>query len=161
MHCPTLLRTTAAAAGTAVVGALATTPDSLWYRTLRKPSFQPPAAAFPLVWTALYADIAVTSAVTLDATEAASPSEHAAYRRALAVNLALNGAWSWLFWRSRQPWLAAAECAVLTVSSADLVRRTAGANRAAGIALAPYAAWCGFATVLSTAIARKNPGRSR
>jgi tryptophan-rich sensory protein len=79
-----------------------------------------------------------------------------AYRGALATNFVLNAAWSWLFWRSRQPWLAAAEAAVLAVSSADLVRRTYRLNRAAGISLAPYAAWCAFATVLSTAIARLN-----
>jgi glyoxylase-like metal-dependent hydrolase (beta-lactamase superfamily II) len=34
------------------------------YRRLRKPSWQPPDVAFSVVWTALYADVAVTS--TLD-----------------------------------------------------------------------------------------------
>lgn len=72
------------------------------------------------------------------------------------MNLALNAGWSRLFWRSRRPWLAAAECAVLAVSSADLVRRTSRASRGAGLALAPYAAWCAFATALSTTIAVKN-----
>jgi tryptophan-rich sensory protein len=75
----------------------------------------------------------------------------------LAANLILNASWSWLFWRGRRPWLAAAECAVLTASSADLVRRTYNLNRGAGVALAPYAVWCGFATALSTAIAKLNP----
>jgi benzodiazapine receptor len=42
---------------------------------------------------------------------------------ALGVNLVLNAGWSWLFFRYHRPWVAAAECAVLTVSSADLVRR--------------------------------------
>lgn len=56
----------------------------------------------------------------------------------------------------RRPWLAAAECAVLAVSSADLVRRTSRASRGAGMALAPYAALCAFATALSTTIAVKN-----
>ncbi|RIK15952.1 MAG: TspO protein [Acidobacteria bacterium] len=157
MRMTTLLRTSAAVAATAVAGAVATDPDSLWYRTLRKPDWQPPGPAFPAVWTPLYADIAVTSAVALDRLEAAGRhGERAAYRRALAVNLALNAGWSWLFWRSRRPWLAAAECAVLAVSSADLVRRTSRASRGAGLALAPYAAWCAFATALSTTIAVKN-----
>ncbi len=160
MRWTTLLKTSAAATVTAVTGALATKPGSPWYRTLRKPDFQPPAAVFPAVWTPLYADIAVTSAVALDALQATKPAERTAYRRALTVNLTLNGAWSWLFWRSKQPWVSAAECAALTLSSVDLVRRTARANRAAGLALAPYAAWCAFATALSTAIALKNPGRS-
>lgn len=164
----TVLWTAAATAATAAAGGVATDPDSRWYQRLRKPGWQPPALAFPVVWTALYADLAMSSAVALDSREAGDASdgqngqdrrrEIRIYQGALAANLILNAGWSWLFWRSRRPWLAAAECAVLAASSADLVRRTHHLNRGAGVALAPYAAWCGFATVLSTAIARLNPG---
>ena len=161
----TVLWTAAVTAATAAAGGVATDPDSSWYRRLRKPDWQPPALAFPVVWTALFADLAVSSAVALDNTDTtntpggrARRQEIRAYRGALAANLVLNAAWSWLFWRSRRPWLAAAECAVLTASSVDLVRRTHRLNRGAGVSLAPYALWCGFATVLSTAIARLNPG---
>lgn len=165
MKLTTVLWTAAATAATAAAGGIATDPESPWYRRLRKPDWQPPALAFPVVWTALYTDLAVSSAAALDSgssaesgVEGARADELAAYRRALAANLVLNAGWSWLFWRSRRPWLAAAECALLTASSADLVRRTYRLNRGAGAALAPYALWCGFATVLSTAIARLNPG---
>lgn len=172
MKLMTVVWTAAATAATAAAGGIATDPDSRWYRRLRKPDWQPPAIAFPVVWTALYADLAVSSAAALDSGRAAAAApatpggrtrrrELAAYRGALAVNLVLNAAWSWLFWRARRPWLAAAECAVLTASSADLVRRTHRLNRGAGVSLAPYAVWCGFATVLSTAIARLNPGPGR
>ncbi|WP_457950357.1 TspO/MBR family protein [Pseudarthrobacter sp. alpha12b] len=177
MKLRTLAWTTAATVATAAAGGVATDPESSWYLRLRKPDWQPPAIAFPVVWTALYVDLAVTSAVALDraaevdragaADQATGPSgagdgrnrELRAYRGALAANLVLNASWSWLFWRSRRPWLAAAEAAVLAASSADLVRRTYRLNRTAGASLAPYAAWCGFATVLSTAIARRNPAK--
>ncbi|NUT71004.1 TspO/MBR family protein [Pseudarthrobacter sp. C4D7] len=172
MRLKTLAWTAAATVATSAAGGLATDPRSSWYLKLRKPEWQPPAIAFPLVWTALYADLAVTSAAALDSAaelDRASDAPDAAgkdhgralrsYRGALAANLVLNASWSWFFWRSRRPWLAAAEAAVLAASSADLVRRTYQLNRAAGISLAPYAAWCGFATVLSTAIARLNPGK--
>ncbi len=165
MKLMTLVWTGAATAATAAAGGVATDPGSGWYRRLRKPGWQPPAIAFPVVWTALYADLAVSSAVALESPAAAETSgaeatrpDLTAYRGALAANLVLNATWSWLFWRTRRPWLAAAECAVLTVSSADLVRRTYRLNRSAGVSLAPYAVWCGFATVLSAAIARLNPG---
>ena len=169
MKLTTVVWTAAATAATAAAGGIATDPGSRWYRRLRKPDWQPPAIAFPVVWTALYADLAVSSAAALDSDGAAPDTtrgrtrrrELAAYRGALALNLVLNAAWSWLFWRSRRPWLAAAECAVLTASSVDLVRRTHRLSRAAGVALAPYALWCGFATVLSTAVARLNPGPGR
>ncbi|CAN7360890.1 TspO/MBR family protein [Arthrobacter sp. LjRoot14] len=161
----TVAWTAAGTAATAAAGAVATDPDSSWYRRLRKPGWQPPALAFPVVWTALYADLAVSSAVALDSKDAPDPAggqdrrpEIRAYRGALAANLVLNATWSWLFWRARRPWLAAAEAAVLAASSADLVRRTYNLNRGAGVALAPYALWCAFATALSTAVARLNPG---
>jgi len=172
MKLKTLAWTTAATVATAAAGGVATDPRSSWYLKLRKPDWQPPAIAFPVVWTALYADLAVTSAAALDnaveldrAADTPGPvrKDHSrelrAYRGALATNLVLNASWSWFFWRSRRPWLAAAEAAVLAASSADLVRRTYRLNRVAGASLAPYAAWCGFATVLSTAIARLNPAR--
>ncbi|MDQ0825547.1 benzodiazapine receptor [Arthrobacter sp. B2I5] len=169
MKLRTLAWTTAATVATAAAGGVATDPQSSWYLKLRKPEWQPPAIAFPVVWTALYADLAVTSAVALDraaeldrADDSPGPvrkdhrREVRAYQGALTANLVLNASWSWFFWRSRRPWLAAAEAAVLAASSADLVRRTYRLNRAAGVSLAPYAAWCGFATALSTAIAGLN-----
>ena len=48
---------------------------------------------------------------------------------------------------------------MLAASSADLVRRAHKASPEKGVVLAPYAAWTGFATVLSAVIARRNPGR--
>ena len=61
-----------------------------------------------------------------------------------------------LFWRGRSPGLAALESAALTASGGQLARQTARVNRPAGAALAPYVAWCGFATVLSAEIHRRN-----
>ncbi|MBB2987489.1 tryptophan-rich sensory protein [Terracoccus luteus] len=150
--------TGAAVVATAVVGSLATKPDSRWYRSLDLPDWQPPAVAFPLVWTALYADVAVMTAAGITSHERHTDERATTtYKGAVATNLVLNAAWSWLFWRSKRPAWAALECAALTISSADLARRTAQQHKAAGVALTPYAAWCAFATVLSTAIARRNP----
>ena len=157
MRASTLLRTGLAVAATAVGGGVATDPGSAWYRALRKPAWQPPPPAYGLVWTPLYAGLAVTSAQALDGLEGQGrTAERAAYARALAVNLVLNAGWNVVFFRARKPWLAAVECGVLTLSSADLVRRTAAVDRRAGLALAPYPAWCAFATALTAAIARRN-----
>src|SRR6478609_2336222 len=143
---------------TAVTGALATDPDSTYYRTLVKPSWQPPPPVYGIVWTPLYADIALSAGHAISRrSEQGATRERRGLVAALIVNLALNTGWSWLFFRGHRPWLAAAECAVLTVSSADLVRRVAAADRRAGVALAPYPAWCGFATALTIAVARRNP----
>jgi benzodiazapine receptor len=78
------------------------------------------------------------------------------FARAYTANLALNTAWSPLFFRAHRPWAAAAESAVLTASTADLVRRAWPVSRAAALVLTPYAAWTAFATALTVAIARRN-----
>ena len=58
-----IVGTALATAAAAVVGSVASREGvQNWYPTLRKPSFNPPNAAFPIAWTTLYADIAVTSA---------------------------------------------------------------------------------------------------
>ncbi|CAM3382584.1 TspO/MBR family protein [Occultella aeris] len=155
MRARTLLATSLATAATAVAGSVATDPDGDWFRSLDLPDFYPPAATFPIVWTALYTDLAVAGAVAIDA--CTDPAERAALRRSLAVNLVLNGTWSWLFWRTRRPWLATVECLVLAGHSALLVRRIRRVHRGAARALVPYPLWCAFATVLNATIAGRNP----
>jgi len=162
MRTSTLARTSSAVIAAAVAGGLATQPSSTWYRSLRLPSWQPPARTFGLVWTPLYLDLALTSARALDVLRQQDRgAERAAYVRALGVNLVLNAGWSVLFWRGRRPRVSTLECAVLAVSAADLVRRTAAADARAGAALAPYPLWCAFATALNAAVAHLNPAPRR
>ena len=78
------------------------------------------------------------------------------FGRAYAVNLVLNTAWTPVFFLAHRPWAAAAESAVLTASTVDLVRRAARVSPRAAAVLAPYAAWTAFATALTAAIARRN-----
>ena len=144
-------------AGAAIAGSLATEPDDAWYKTLDKPSWQPPAAAFPIVWTSLYAGIAATSAGVLNELDRRGDTEQAAeYRRALAANLALNGGWSWLFFRAHNLPAATVGAAVLALNSIGLARRAAKVDRRFGLALAPYALWTSVATVLAGGIWQRN-----
>ncbi|MEB4208886.1 TspO/MBR family protein [Mycobacterium sp. 94-17] len=145
----------AAAAGSGSIASSNAIPR--WYARLRKPSYQPPHAAFPTVWTTLYGDIAVASAVALDRFRASGQRDKArAYTAALAANLLLNAGWSWLFFGYHKLGASALGAAALTASSADLVRRTAQVTPRGGLALLPYPLWCGFATALSTHIWRLN-----
>lgn len=145
---------------TAVAGGIATCPNSLWYRSLRKPCWQPPAAAFGPVWTMLQADIAFVSALHLaDRLEGFEDDDVKPYAAALAANLALNANWSWVFFRSRNLPLATGVAAALAASSADLVRRVWKSRTQRGVVLAPYAAWTGFAAALTAELLRRNPRR--
>ncbi|MBN1094206.1 tryptophan-rich sensory protein [Blastococcus sp. TML/M2B] len=137
----------------AVVGGAATDPGSAWFRSLDKPSWYPPPQAFGIVWTGLYAALGWAAG---EVRASAGPESRRSFDRAHRVNLALNAAWTPVFFRAHRPWLAAAESAALTVSTVDLARRAGRVRPAAGAALLPYAAWTAFATALTAAIARRN-----
>ncbi|MGK9269482.1 tryptophan-rich sensory protein [Williamsia muralis] len=153
-----LVKTSAAAGLAAGIGALASQDvNTRWYRKLSKPPFQPPSVAFPIVWTALYSDVAISSAVVVDRLhEQGRHIDAAAFERALYLNLVLNGSWTWVFFKAHRLDAATATAGVLTLSCVDLVRRAQPGSPMASAALVPYAAWCAFATVLSAAIWRRN-----
>lgn len=152
----TLAGTSAATAATAVIGSLASAEvKSSWYEGLDLPAIQPPGQVFGIVWTMLYTDIAVASAVAIDRLE---PDQQAVrrFQTALGVNLVLNASWSWVFFKAHRLLPAVVVAGALAASSTDLARRAGRAEPGAGIALVPYAAWCTFATVLSAVIWRRN-----
>ena len=159
---PRLLVTSAAVAATAAAGGVATSSgtSSDWYRDLDKPDWQPPAGVFPIAWTGLYALIAAGSAAALteQARQAAGGQQpRSGLKRALAVNLVLNAGWCWSFYVRRDLSLATVNAIALAASSADLAKRVGRERRGWGRALGLYAAWCTFASALTSEIARRNP----
>ncbi|MGY0488915.1 TspO/MBR family protein [Streptomyces sp. WG-D5] len=137
----------------AALGSAAVTPDGDWYKALNKPSWQPPGWAFPVVWTPLYASVAVAGVRALNRADA---EERRRVARALAANLTLNTAWNWLFFGLRNPAAGVLGTLALDASNLHLVRRVAATDRTAARTLWPYAAWCGFATALNASIAWRN-----
>jgi tryptophan-rich sensory protein len=127
-------------------------PAPAWYRQLRKPSWSPPPWIFGPVWTLLYALMGV--AAWLVATGGRAGRGPAI--RAFAVQLALNAAWTPIFFGLRRPGMALAEivatlAAVAVTTGLFLRQRTL-----AGLLLLPYLVWTAFATVLNAEIWRRN-----
>jgi benzodiazapine receptor len=151
MRLPTLVKTSAAVTAAALAGSLVTKPDSRWYKSLNKPGWQPPRAAFPIVWTGLYGLLAVAGARVLDR----SP-EPARFARTYGANLALNAGWTLVFFGAKAPRAALAEIALLNASNLALLRQAWAVDRPAGAAIAPYVVWTGFATALTASIAARN-----
>ena len=153
-----IVGTALATAAAAVAGSVASRQSvETWYPKLRKPPYNPPNAVFPIAWTTLYADIAVTSAAAIDRFRADGEDGKAnAYIAALGANLALNASWSWLFFKLHKLGPSVVGAGALAVSSVDLARRAADADPKFGAALAPYPLWCSFATLLSAGIWRRN-----
>ncbi|MYM18824.1 tryptophan-rich sensory protein [Brevibacterium sp. 5221] len=142
-------------AAAAWAGTKATMPKVGLYERLELPAFAPPRKVFPIAWTGLFALTAVTSAVGMS--KAKTKAKRRRILRSLVVNMGLNAAWSYLFWQVEARALSAAEAALLAASAVELAVRIGKESPAAGAALAPYPAWCAFATVLASAIAQRNP----
>jgi len=144
-----------AVAATAGLGARATTPalSSRWYRRLDKPSWQPPGPVFGPVWTVIYA----LTAASMMTVRRNGPDEA---QRPLFVlfgsNLALNLAWTLIFFRGRSPLAAGIEILVLEGATVALIVRAWPVSRLAALLLVPYALWLAFATALTWAIWARN-----
>lgn len=114
----------------------------------------PSAAAFPIAWTLLYTDTAISGALLI--ADSKKPLEDAA---ALGPNLAHNAAWPATLFVTKNRVLSTIGAGLLAASSADLMRRVSAQGTERAAVLAPYPAWTGFATALSGAIAWLNRSR--
>ncbi len=162
MRISTLLGTGAAVAATVVTGSIAATPaiQSGWYEKLSKPSYLPSPQVVPIVWSAIYADIAAVSASTIDQLNARGEvAKRRSYVAALLVNLVLNAGWSWLFFNRRLLGPSTLVSVALATSSADLARRAVAVRGARAVSLVLYPLWCTFATVLCGHVAVLNRRR--
>ncbi|HET7029490.1 MAG TPA: TspO/MBR family protein [Candidatus Limnocylindrales bacterium] len=127
-----------------------------WYRTLDQPSWNPPDRLFGPVWTGLYALMGGSLVQVVRATE---PSIGPARRVALALfagQLALNGAWSWIFFSRHAVGAALAEILVLWLAIVATIASFAAIRPSAAALLVPYLAWVTFATALTAEIWRRN-----
>src|SRR5512139_2983263 len=131
------LVTSGLTAAAALVGSLGTKPDSAWYRSLEKPDWQPPPAAFPLVWTPLYGLIAYGTGRLVE-----SDDEHRAALLALtAADLAANAGWCWAFFERESTAGGLRVMVVLNALNAGLLGAAWRRDRRAAAAIAPYVAW--------------------
>lgn len=124
-----------------------------WYAQLAKPSWTPPAWIFAPVWTLLYTMMAVAG--WLAWLRAGLAGGRIAFTF-FGIQLALNAAWSWIFFGLHRPGLAALEIIVLWLAIAATIGAFWRIRPASGALLLPYLAWVSFAAALNMAIWRLN-----
>jgi tryptophan-rich sensory protein len=125
-----------------------------WYRTLDRPSWNPPDAVFGPVWTTLYVLMGI-ALVLLRREPRGEASDRA--QAVFGLQLALNVAWSFVFFGGRSVRGGLAVIALLWIAILATIATFSRVNRVAALLLAPYLAWVSFATVLNGEIARRNP----
>lgn len=123
-----------------------------WYMTARKPVWNPPSWVFAPVWTVLYLLMGIAAWMIWR-------SDHEGRSRALilfAIQLALNGLWSWIFFAWHQPGFAFYELIVLWIAIALTLVAFWRVRRTAGWLLVPYLCWVSFAGALNYTIWKMN-----
>jgi tryptophan-rich sensory protein len=137
------------------VGVIATSRSiDTWYRSLTKPPFNPPNGVFGPVWTLLYLLMGIALARVVG-----TQAEEAVQRRArvlFGIQLALNSAWSFLFFGRRAPFAALVEIVALWIAIVATVLAFWRVSRVAALLLLPYLAWTTFAATLNFSIWRLN-----
>jgi translocator protein len=135
------------------IGARATLPEIPgWYAQLAKPSFTPPNWVFGPVWTTLYVLMAIAAWLVWRKGAPARTRALAAW----SVQLALNVAWSLLFFGAHRIELALFDVVLLLLAIAATVILFAPLSRAAAMLLLPYFVWVAYATALNFAVWRLN-----
>ena len=130
---------------------------SAWYRNLAKPSWQPPSALFAPVWTALYVLMGLASWLVWTRLGARGGALLAYPLVAYAVQLALNGAWTPVFFARESPRAALAIMVLLLAAVLETVRAFGGVDPRAALLMLPYLAWTCFAAALNARIVQLNP----
>jgi tryptophan-rich sensory protein len=124
-----------------------TRPDG-WYAALAKPSFNPPNWVFGPVWSLLYVMIAVAGARTFERGAGGFPL--------WLGQMALNCAWSPVFFGLHRPGVALAIIVALLIAILAFIATRWQADRVSALLFVPYAAWVAFASVLNAAIVALN-----
>ncbi|MFG2867464.1 TspO/MBR family protein [Streptomyces sp. NPDC048338] len=118
------------------------------YGSLNRPTWAPPGWLFGPVWTVLYGTIAVAAWIVLR-------SPGSAPRVAMAwwsAQLALNLAWTPLFFAAGEYGLAFADICLLLAAVVVTIVHFSRTSRGAAVLLVPYALWVAFASALNLSI---------
>ena len=130
------------------IGALAMGSSlSTWYVTLNKPSFNPPGWVFGPVWGLLYTLMGIAAWLVWN-----KGLDNPTVRAGLilfAAQLALNSAWTFLFFGLKMPFAAFVEIIILWVAILLTTIFFFKVSTAAGILMMPYILWVSFASVLN------------
>ena len=122
-----------------------------WYEELRKPAWTPPNWAFPVVWTTLYIMIAVAGWLVWREAGWSLPIVF------WGAQLALNAAWSWLFFGLKRMDWAMGEVSLLILSVLAFIVSAHEISTIASLLFIPYLAWVVVAAALNLRVLQLNP----
>jgi translocator protein len=140
--------------GAAAIGGLSTTKSiPTWYRTLRKPWFNPPDWAFGPVWTILYLLMAVAAWLVWSENAVAPVLLPLAF---YGIQLALNTLWSYIFFARKEIDKAFVEIIALWIMILITTVLFWNVSQLAGVLMIPYISWVSIASALNYRVWKLN-----
>lgn len=129
-----------------IAGMFTTEAVPTWYASLNRPSFNPPDAVFGPVWTSLYLLMGISFYIIWKQPESK--------KRMLAISvfliqLALNFAWSFIFFYFNLIGLALIEIVILWLSILGMMILFYRIKPLAAYLNIPYLLWVSFASILN------------
>ncbi|WP_088330362.1 TspO/MBR family protein [Lacimicrobium sp. SS2-24] len=137
----------------ATIGSIASINAPDFYQQLNQPDWSPPAWLFGPVWTLLYTLMAIAAWLVWRTSHPARNGALGLY----ALQLGLNGLWSWLFFSWSLGALAFVEIILLWFAIAMTLQAFWKIQKAAALLLLPYLLWVSFAALLNWNLWQNNP----
>ena len=128
---------------TAVIGSIANININAdgWYEELIKSPLNPPGYVFGIVWPILYLLMGIVSFFAAEK-----------IWKLFIIQLALNAAWSWIFFYYQLPIIALLDIALLMLVNAMILNNLKSFSRALFLLYLPYMLWLCFAAFLNVSI---------
>lgn len=118
------------------------------YNDFVKPSFAPPGALFPIVWTILYALMGVSCYLISESADKNKDEALLTYYLQLAINLI----WSFLFFSFKWYLFSFIWIIILIVSVVIMIKKFYDISKTSGLIQIPYLLWLIFASILNFSI---------
>lgn len=133
----------------ALLSSVFTDTSSEWYKSLEKPSIQPPPIAFAIAWSIIYVLFAASFSVTLIKNKWSGAFLY-------IINLILTTLWCVLFFIRQSPGSALVLIIIIFVLAVYLAIFAYNKSALAGILILPYALWIGYALAINYGVVLLN-----
>ena len=119
--------------------------NDLWYTSLDKSDLNPPGYVFGIVWPILYILMMISAFIS--------------YEKVFIVfniQLVLNAAWSWLFFKFQMPLVSLLDIYLLIALNIFILTLMFKESKLAFLLFIPYVVWISFASYLNLFIVINN-----
>ena len=127
--------------------------NSGWYRSLNRPSWQPPDFVFGLIWPYNFVMLGIAS---VSVANNLSKLKSLSFLIIFAISVISALLWSYFFYQPHDFTKASAALATTAILTLPLLALTFQASKTVGILLIPYQVWVTLASFLSASYGRLN-----